>query len=84
MDPLAAAGAATRESEILPPGSDEWIVDLAAVVLEAEVDGLEVLVTAEVGALGVRIDYMGRHLSLRAAAHVGAVHCFSIRFADVD
>ena len=53
-------------------------MDRPAMRLEAEVDGLQRLLTAGVGASRVAIDYVGRHKSFLAEPPVEGVHLFQI------
>jgi hypothetical protein len=74
MDPARAMRATTDEPRVIPPGSNEGIVNVTAMVFEAKVDRLHRLPTIGVGTKWIVINNMRCHLTLLAASSVEVMH----------
>jgi hypothetical protein len=82
VNPTVAGGALASESHVVPPGTDEWIMDGASKRFESKIDGAQLLATTGVRASGVLIDHMWRHSALGPPFAVDRVHLIQLRRVD--
>lgn len=78
VNPVAAERTATDEPGVVPPGSDERVVDRPAVIIRAEVDGVEAAVAARVGAFGDWVDDLRGCKSYLTADSIGLVYIVQV------
>lgn len=74
MNPAAAVRAPADESPIVPPGSDEPIMVGTPLIFQPEVNRLQWMTAAGMGAGGFRINDVWRHLTPPAAPEIPGVH----------
>jgi hypothetical protein len=74
MNPTVTLRATAGEACVVPPGTDQGIMNRTAMIFESEIDRLHVAAATCMRTKGVGIDYMRRHLSPASTCAIKIVH----------